>query len=483
MDMTLKKKYIISVKVLFWLGTLFMIILLATCARFEPEAVLVLRTEFVEELAPGEYSMTGRIINMGREDIEQHGFCWAQSQNPTINDQSADLGFRETAGEFTTIITDLSLDKLYYFRAFATTREGTIYGKDITFTTPPPQIPMVNTAAVGTVKMTTAEISGDVVSDGGGEVTARGICWSTSPEPTISDNRVPAGTGTGSFTVTLTGLTCSSNFFARAYGINSAGPGYGTEVSFTTEQCVPETGRFVFKDNSGVWILTDEGDKAQFLAGSDFDIEVFNNMIFVRSLRNISIYSSMGSLIGEVSIDGRITSLGKMCVLPGQNLAFLNNNSDTVTFANELGVMTRTISITNLPPDDNLQSVNGIVVDNRLIISEDGNNHLVSIDLGTYSWSELKNFEHLSGWLSDVDYSDGTYYLCQSKKLFSFTEDGEEHLICELPDYHNTGIAVLGDFAYITSNFGNKIYRVNLRNGDYEVIANAEYPKDIELID
>jgi gingipain R len=98
----------------------------------------------------------------------------------------------------------------------------------------PAVAPTVTTTAVSNIDKTTATGGGNVTADGGATVTARGICWSTSQNPTVSDSHTTDGTGTGSFTSAMTGLTASTTYYVRAYATNSAGTTYGEEVSFTT---------------------------------------------------------------------------------------------------------------------------------------------------------------------------------------------------------------------------------------------------------
>ena len=95
--------------------------------------------------------------------------------------------------------------------------------------------PTVTTSAVTNITRTSATGGGNVTADGNAAVTARGICWSTSHNPTVSDNHAASGTGTGSFTVNMTGLTAGTTYYVRAYATNSEGTAYGSEVSFTTE--------------------------------------------------------------------------------------------------------------------------------------------------------------------------------------------------------------------------------------------------------
>jgi uncharacterized protein (TIGR02145 family) len=97
-------------------------------------------------------------------------------------------------------------------------------------------LPTVSTDVVSGITSTSAVTSGNITSDGGAAVTARGVCWSTSPNPTTTNNTTTTndGTGTGSFTSTITGLTPGVTYYVRAYANNSAGTAYANEVSFST---------------------------------------------------------------------------------------------------------------------------------------------------------------------------------------------------------------------------------------------------------
>ena len=101
-------------------------------------------------------------------------------------------------------------------------------------TVPVAGMPTVTTTAISNIDKNTATGGGEVTADGGATVTARGICWSTSQNPTVDGNHTTDGTGTGSFTSSMTGLTANTTYYVRAYATNSAGTAYGEQVSFTT---------------------------------------------------------------------------------------------------------------------------------------------------------------------------------------------------------------------------------------------------------
>ena len=96
------------------------------------------------------------------------------------------------------------------------------------------QLPAITTSTVMQIGLTTATCGGIVTSDGGASVTARGVCWSTSHNPTTSNTHLQNGSGLGVFTSSITGLTPNTTYYVRAYATNSVGTVYGNEVSFTT---------------------------------------------------------------------------------------------------------------------------------------------------------------------------------------------------------------------------------------------------------
>ncbi|MCX6268996.1 MAG: hypothetical protein NTW16_16860, partial [Bacteroidetes bacterium] len=94
--------------------------------------------------------------------------------------------------------------------------------------------PIVTTTVASSIALTTATSGGNVTSDGGAAVTARGVCWSTSPNPTIANSKTIDGTGAGQYSSNLTELTPNTLYYVKAYATNSVGTSYGDQVSFST---------------------------------------------------------------------------------------------------------------------------------------------------------------------------------------------------------------------------------------------------------
>ncbi len=159
------------------------------------------------------------------------GVCWGTMPSPDIDGGHTDEG--TGIGSFSGTLEGLNPNTTYFVRAYAVSDHGLSYGNELSFTTLS-GIPVVTTAEVTDITATTATCGGTIAADGGLAITARGVCWSTSPNPTLSDSHTTDGTGTGSFTSAMTGLTANTTYYVRAYATNSAGTAYGEAVSFTT---------------------------------------------------------------------------------------------------------------------------------------------------------------------------------------------------------------------------------------------------------
>jgi len=97
-----------------------------------------------------------------------------------------------------------------------------------------PAIPTIITTAVSAITAISASSGGVVINHGGTAVTAWGVCWSTSANPTLANSFLQNTVSSGSFSSALSGLTANTMYFVRAYATNSAGTAYGNVVSFTT---------------------------------------------------------------------------------------------------------------------------------------------------------------------------------------------------------------------------------------------------------
>lgn len=175
-------------------------------------------------------SSGGNVTLDGGASVTGRGVCWATSANPTILDTCTSNG--TGTGAFSSLLTGLSASTPYHYRAYATNSVGTAYGSDLTFSTI--TTPTVTTTSATSITNTTAVSGGNVTSDGGGTVSARGVAWSLSSNPTISDSHTSDGTGTGVYASSITGLSQGTLYHYRAYATDLAGTAYGADQTFTT---------------------------------------------------------------------------------------------------------------------------------------------------------------------------------------------------------------------------------------------------------
>jgi hypothetical protein len=114
--------------------------------------------------------------------------------------------------------------------------------------------PSIGTKAITKVSSTEAEGGGIIKDDGGSNVSSRGVCWSTSYNPTISNSHTVDGTGIGNFNSKLTGLLPNTTYYVRAYASNSVGTTYGTQENFTTlpsSGAIPTNGQVAYYPFNG----------------------------------------------------------------------------------------------------------------------------------------------------------------------------------------------------------------------------------------
>lgn len=201
----------------------------------EPVELPTLTTNAASSITSVSAASGGNITNNGGAVVTSRGICWSTSQNPdSQNGTCSESGSGN--GSYSITMGNLTPSTTYYVRAFATNSAGTKFGNQISLVTlQQASIPVVQTGSASSITTSSAVVSGDVTSNGGATVTDRGVCVSTSQSPTTSNTCFSGGSGNGTYNSTISSLSSSTLYYARAYAINSVGTAYGSQISFTTE--------------------------------------------------------------------------------------------------------------------------------------------------------------------------------------------------------------------------------------------------------
>jgi M6 family metalloprotease-like protein len=138
--------------------------------------------------------------------------------------------------DLSVLLTDLKGNTKYFYRIKAMNSLGITYGDMRTFTTFADFIvPTLSTIPVSSITETTVITGGEIIAFGGAMITAKGVCWSTSTEPSITlDTKTLNGAGSNAFISNISGLKPGTTYHVRSFATSVAGTGYGPDVAFIT---------------------------------------------------------------------------------------------------------------------------------------------------------------------------------------------------------------------------------------------------------
>jgi uncharacterized protein (TIGR02145 family) len=199
----------------------------------EPPTNPKVTTIEISEITDTSAQSGGLIIYDGGKQVLDKGICWSTSPVPTIEDSLTSDGSDNES--FVSSITGLTANTTYYVRAYAVNEIGIGYGNEISFITKP-GFPVLTSSMVIQITDFSALGGGCVLNDGGYEITRRGVCWSTSPDPSLEDLFTMDGTGRGTYFSRIIDLQANTTYFARAYATNHQGTLYGQNIEFRTAE-------------------------------------------------------------------------------------------------------------------------------------------------------------------------------------------------------------------------------------------------------
>jgi uncharacterized protein (TIGR02145 family) len=205
----------------------------------EKEAKVVLptvSTASVDNIYNTSARIGGLVSDDGGADISDRGVYWGTTASPESSGTKLQIG--TGTGVFQDSLTELTSGVKYYVKAYATNSQGTAYG-DETFFTTQISLPTITTSAITELTATSARVGGVISDSGGFAVSQRGVYWGTDPNPQLTGTKLEMGSGAGTFSQTLSGLSRAVLYYVTAYATNIKGTAYGDEISFTTEPDLP----------------------------------------------------------------------------------------------------------------------------------------------------------------------------------------------------------------------------------------------------
>lgn len=284
----------------------------------------------------------GNIATDGGADVTARGVCWNKTGNPTTSDSKTSDGVG--VGAFISKPTGLTPNTKYFIRAYAINASGTSYGQEFTATTLDKQTPpTVTTTPVSNILVTNATVGGNVTFWGGDPVTQRGICFGTSPEPTIAGTKTVNGADIGSFSTSLGNLLPNTTYYFRAYATNGIGTAYGEEFSFATYSPSKTQTYVVAKDGSGDLETVQEAFNLVPVNGTGTTIIYIKNGVYKEKMKLAA--GKINVIIRGQSRDKTILTYDDYSGKPGTSIG--TSTSETLSIqANDVVVQNITIQNT-----------------------------------------------------------------------------------------------------------------------------------------
>ena len=196
------------------------------------DTIPLVDTYVVKNITYCSATTSGRVLSDGGQEVMERGICFGMESLPTVEGSHVAVG--SGVGPFECELSDLSPETRYYVRAYAICTKGVYYGDQLHFDTK--ILPLaVRTISISDITASRVKAKGEVIRDGGYEVTECGFCWGTEHEPTIEGLHIKASIGLGEFSYYFSGLERGQTHYVRAYAINEEGVAYGGEIEFVPD--------------------------------------------------------------------------------------------------------------------------------------------------------------------------------------------------------------------------------------------------------
>lgn len=233
------------------------------------------------------------------------------------------------------------------------------------------KLPTLNTTIITKIDQTTAVSGGNISDDGGAPITARGICWSKSEQPTINNSKTIDGTGKGGFISNIGDLTPNTTYYVRAYATNSVGTSYGNAVTFKTLDVVAEN-YLKIGDNKfdlAAGILRNYGTNSAYNFGYNNDILLYSKGLKLE-VNEFDIFTFSGKghriIIDMFSTNGNSLNTGDYVY--------------SSTVPHPIGTFQDGFYLINFDNETNEAEDDGTIAEGKVSVSKIGNEYTITID-------------------------------------------------------------------------------------------------------
>ena len=222
------------------------LIILSCSAEDSCEPTPKLTTAEAEDITDVSVTISGTITPPTCDDtVTSQGFVYGEENLPTVEDTK----IVKSGSAISASLTNLNQNTTYYIRTFFENPLGVFYGNEIVFTTAVGDA-LISLGSFSDISTGSAKTTVGINSSGGGNISTKGVCYSTSTEPTVNDLKAEAGSRSAGFSITLESLDNYTKYYARAYATNEKGTFYSEERSFTTlDFDNDEDGIYNYEDN------------------------------------------------------------------------------------------------------------------------------------------------------------------------------------------------------------------------------------------
>ncbi len=399
----------------------------------------ILTTTEVSSIANNTATSGGNITFEGAATVTARGVCWSTTENPTITDSHTENG--SGIGSYYSYLTELTNSTNYYVRAYATNSEGTAYGENLNFTTQN-ILPTVTTTRVYSISYNTATIFGNVTSEGGATVTVRGVCWSTTENPTISNSYTTESGGEGGFSTNITDLIQGTTYYVKAYATNNAGTAYGSEMSFTTFLDITgEIGTLADVDgNSYTWV----GIGRQAWMAENLNTTHYPNDIQIPLVTD---NTAWGNLSDNNTSDAYCVATSGYGALYTWAAA-MNKTSGSIT--NPSGIQGVCPDGWHLPSEDEWEELENF-------IKNDGNSEVATALKSTSGWIYNLNGSDIYGFNANPggsrSYADGTFFDDGSEVHFWSSDENTNTLFAKHMWFYSGSAVIIFSNTYKSAGY------------------------------